>query len=275
MADWYRSRFGVELDPDKEVVPLIGSKEGIAHMSWAFIEPGDVALVPDPAYPVYGVSTLLSGGTPYMMPLLPSNDFMPDLDSIPAEVLKRAKLLWTSNKPESFPMHGPVMTDLHVDSRGCFVPCGDNRLYAYDRLTGKPLWDPFVCQGALQTPVQVGEATIFQLAARDKFYAIDIGSGTQRWTNDRGRLIVAALKENGNQVCMLDFSDNLHIVDEMNGQDTTKQTVVMSGFSAFAANAVAPAIYAGTADGRVVCIRTKSAGQLTRDMLKMAPPASR
>ncbi len=103
IADWYRARFGVELDPVKEVVPLIGSKEGIAHMSWAFIDPGDVALVPDPAYPVYGVSTLLSNGTPHLMPLLPSNDFMPDLDRIPAEVLKRAKLLWICypNNPTS------------------------------------------------------------------------------------------------------------------------------------------------------------------------------
>ncbi len=103
IASWYMQRFGVALDPVKEVVPLIGSKEGIAHMSWAFIDPGDVALVPDPAYPVYGVSTLLSGGTPYAMPLLPSSGFLPDLESIPSEVLRQAKLLWICypNNPTS------------------------------------------------------------------------------------------------------------------------------------------------------------------------------
>ena len=94
IASWYERRFGVELDPDREVVPLIGSKEGIAHMSVAFIDPGDVALVPDPAYPVCSIWTMLAGGTPHYMPLLPQNDFLPDLDSIPPQVLERAKLLW-------------------------------------------------------------------------------------------------------------------------------------------------------------------------------------
>lgn len=103
MATWYQRRFGVELDPVKEVVPLIGSKEGIAHIPFAFIDPGDVALVPDPGYPVYGIGTMLAGGTPHLMPLLPHNDFLPDLDSIPDEVLKRARLLWICypNNPTS------------------------------------------------------------------------------------------------------------------------------------------------------------------------------
>ena len=103
IATWYRSRFGVDLDPAREVVPLLGSKEGIAHISWAFIDPGDIALVPDPAYPVYGIGTMLAGGTPYLMPLLPRNDFLPDLESIPEDVLRRAKLLWICypNNPTS------------------------------------------------------------------------------------------------------------------------------------------------------------------------------
>ncbi len=103
IATWYGRRFGVELDPVKEVVPLLGSKEGIAHIPWAFIDPGDVALVPDPAYPVYGIGTMLAGGTPYLMPLLPQNDFLPDLESIPEDVLQRAKLLWICypNNPTS------------------------------------------------------------------------------------------------------------------------------------------------------------------------------
>ena len=103
MADWYQRRFGVDLDSDREVVPLIGSKEGIAHMAFAFINPGDAALVPDPGYPVYANGTLLAGGTPYLMPLLPENDFLPDLDSVPSDVLDRAKLLWICypNNPTS------------------------------------------------------------------------------------------------------------------------------------------------------------------------------
>jgi len=94
IADWYKSRFGVSLDADKEVLPLIGSKEGIAHIALCFIDPGDTALVPDPAYPVYSVSTMLAGGRPYYMPLTEKNNFLPNLDAIPAYILKRAKLLW-------------------------------------------------------------------------------------------------------------------------------------------------------------------------------------
>lgn len=94
IARWYERRFRVRLDPDKEVLPLIGSKEGIGHIAFCFIDPGDVALVPDPGYPVYSVGTLLAGGEPYFLPLTEENDFLPDLDSVPAEVARKAKLLW-------------------------------------------------------------------------------------------------------------------------------------------------------------------------------------
>ena len=94
IARWYQRRFGVEVDPDKEVLPLIGSKEGIGHIAFCFIDPGDVALVPDPGYPVYAVGTLLAGGEPYFLPLTEENDFLPDLDSIPEEIARKAKLLW-------------------------------------------------------------------------------------------------------------------------------------------------------------------------------------
>lgn len=93
-AEWYRERFGVSLDPAKQVVTLIGSKEGVAHAPLAFVDPGDVALVPDPGYPVYPVSTTFAGGVPYAMPLLKENDFLPDLDAIPAEVAKRAVMMF-------------------------------------------------------------------------------------------------------------------------------------------------------------------------------------
>ncbi|HVP05505.1 MAG TPA: LL-diaminopimelate aminotransferase [Dehalococcoidia bacterium] len=94
IARWYERRFGVELDPKTEVLPLIGSKEGIGHIALCFIDPGDVALVPDPGYPVYGVGTLLTGGEPYYLPLTEENDFLPDLDAVPESVAKRAKVLW-------------------------------------------------------------------------------------------------------------------------------------------------------------------------------------
>ena len=93
-SEWYKKRFNVNLDPATEVVALIGSKEGIAHAPLAFLDPGDVALVPDPGYPVYPVATTFAGGTPYSMPLLKENGFLPDLDSIPADVIKKARLMF-------------------------------------------------------------------------------------------------------------------------------------------------------------------------------------
>ena len=94
IAGWYHRRFGVTLDPDTEVLPLIGAKEGIAHMSLCFIDPGDVALVPDPGYPVYSVGTLFAGGESHWMPLLEENGWLPDLDAIPEDVARKAKILW-------------------------------------------------------------------------------------------------------------------------------------------------------------------------------------
>ncbi len=93
-AGWYRSRFGVTLDPATEVLSLIGSKEGIGHFSLAYVNPGDVVLVPDPAYPVYQAGTIFAGGEAYPMPLARSRGFLPDLDAVPGDMLKRAKILW-------------------------------------------------------------------------------------------------------------------------------------------------------------------------------------
>jgi LL-diaminopimelate aminotransferase len=94
VAEWYKDRFRVDLDPGKETVSLIGSKEGIAHLPLAFINPGDVALVPSPAYPVYHIATMFAGGESYFMPLVSQNGFLPDLDSIPTEVAERARLMF-------------------------------------------------------------------------------------------------------------------------------------------------------------------------------------
>ena len=93
-ADWYERRFGISLDPDNQVLPLIGAKEGIGHAALCFVEPGDIALVPDPGYPVYSVGTLFAGGDTYTMPLVEENGWLPDLDAIPAEVARKATVMW-------------------------------------------------------------------------------------------------------------------------------------------------------------------------------------
>ncbi len=95
-ADWVRRRFGVSFDPATEVLPLIGSKEGIAHLPLAFINPGDVALVPDPCYPPYKSSTLFAGGRVHLLPLRESHGFLPDFESVPADVLKKSKILFVN-----------------------------------------------------------------------------------------------------------------------------------------------------------------------------------
>jgi LL-diaminopimelate aminotransferase len=92
VARWYRQRFNVTLDPETEVLTLIGSKEGIGHLPLGVLNPGDVALVPSPGYPVYTVATQFAGGRPYLMPLRKANNFHPDFDAIPAATLKRARL---------------------------------------------------------------------------------------------------------------------------------------------------------------------------------------
>ena len=103
VALWYKKRFGVNLDPDVEVLSLIGSKEGIGHIPLAFVDPGDIVLVPSPGYPVYATGTLFAGGQSHMMPLREENNFLPDLERIPKRVLLRAKLVFVNypNNPTS------------------------------------------------------------------------------------------------------------------------------------------------------------------------------
>lgn len=93
VAGYYKHRFAVDVDPEREVVGLIGSKEGLAHLLWALLDPGDVVLLPDPAYPVYAVHTRFAGGVPFPLPLRRERAFLPDLSSVPSDVLARAKVL--------------------------------------------------------------------------------------------------------------------------------------------------------------------------------------
>ena len=103
IAHWYEQRFDVRLDPDQEVLPLIGAKEGIGHVAFCFLDPGDVALVPDPAYPVYGVGTMFAGAESYIMPLREENGWLPDLSAIPNDIARAAKVMWLNypNNPTS------------------------------------------------------------------------------------------------------------------------------------------------------------------------------
>ncbi len=102
-ATWYKNIMNVDLNPEDEVLTLIGSKEGIAHIPLAFLNPGDISLVPDPAYPVYNIGSILADGKPFKMPLLEENDFLPDLDAIPAGIAKKARLMFLNypNNPTS------------------------------------------------------------------------------------------------------------------------------------------------------------------------------
>ena len=94
VTNWYGNRFGVELDPAREAVTLIGAKEGLAHFPLAFIEPGDIALVPSPAYPVYAIGTTFAGGEPFVMPLERESGFLPDFGAIPSDIARKAKIIF-------------------------------------------------------------------------------------------------------------------------------------------------------------------------------------
>jgi LL-diaminopimelate aminotransferase len=103
IAGWYQKRFGVNLNPETEILPLLGSKEGIAHFPLAFLNAGDISLIPDPCYPPYKGGTILAGGKPYLMPLLETNAFLPSFKKIPANIRHKVKLLYINypNNPTS------------------------------------------------------------------------------------------------------------------------------------------------------------------------------
>ena len=94
IAAWYGNRSGVTLDPDTEILPTLGSKDGIAHVPLALVDPGDIVLAPDPGYTVYVTGALMAGAEPFIMPLTAANHWLPDLDAIPEDVAERARLMW-------------------------------------------------------------------------------------------------------------------------------------------------------------------------------------
>ena len=148
IADWYEARFGVRLDPDKEVLRLIGSKDGIAHLPWAALNPGDLALVPDPAYPVYLRGTYFVGAESYVMPLAPDRGYLPDLDAIPEDVARRAKLMWLCypNQPTA------AVADMQFYERVVHFARRFDVLVALDMAYSEVTFDGYVAPAILQVP---------------------------------------------------------------------------------------------------------------------------
>jgi LL-diaminopimelate aminotransferase len=162
VADWYRTRFGVDLDPDTEVQPLIGSKEGIAHLTWAFVDPGDEVLVPDPGYPVYDISTRLAGGTPVSVPHTEERGFLPDLSEV--RPTGRTKLLWLGfpSNPTAAVAERPVFEAAVALARD------HGFLLAHDAAYSEITFDGFVAPSVLEIP-----------GARD--VAVEIGSASKTY----------------------------------------------------------------------------------------------
>jgi LL-diaminopimelate aminotransferase len=148
VAAFYGRRFGVELDPETEVMPAIGAKECIFNLNLAFLDPGDVALAADPGYPVYTGGPLLAGAEPVLMPLIAAEDFAPDLDAIPSEVLDRARLMFLNypNNPT-----GAIVPEGLFD-RTVELAGANDVLVVHDNAYSETTYDGYVAPSFLQTP---------------------------------------------------------------------------------------------------------------------------
>jgi len=156
IASWYRERFGVSLDPEKEILPLIGSKEGISHMPLAFVNPGDISLVPDPCYPPYKGGTILAGGVPCLMPLKEENNFLPDLNSIKKSALKKAKVIYINypNNPTAATCEKGFFEDVVLFAKKYNLMVASDAAYSEVAFDGyRP--DSFLkASGAMETGVE-------------------------------------------------------------------------------------------------------------------------
>ena len=160
-AGFYDERFGVEIDPDSEVMPAIGAKECIYNLCFAFLDPGDAALAADPGYPVYTGGPALAGAEPVLLPLRPELDFVPDLDAIPSEALVRARLLFLNypNNPT-----GAVVPDGFFE-RVVELAREHEILVVHDNAYSETTYDGYVAPSFLATPgaKQVG-VEVFSLS---------------------------------------------------------------------------------------------------------------
>lgn len=145
-ADWYQKRFAVNVSPDTEVTALIGSKEGLAHLALAYLDEGDIALVPSPSYPVYLMWTLIAGATPYLMPLNAENDFLPDFSKIPVEIAKKAKILYLNypNNPTG------AIANLDFLSKAVSFAKENDLIIVYDNAYCEMTFDDYIAPSILQ-----------------------------------------------------------------------------------------------------------------------------
>jgi LL-diaminopimelate aminotransferase len=155
VAEWYLKRFGVDLDPDTQVQPLIGSKEGLAHLSMAFVDPGDEALVPDPGYPIYGVSTMLAGGSPVPFPLRAQRGWLPNLAEV--TVTPAAKVLWL-NYPSN---PTAAVAELGFLEEAVAFAGDRGLLLAHDAAYSELTYDGYVAPSVLQATGAVDNAIEF------------------------------------------------------------------------------------------------------------------
>jgi len=148
IADYYARRFGVILDPETEILPLIGSKEGIINIALAFLDPGDVALIPDPGYAPYTMGTLLAGAQAYRVPLRASQGFLPDLDAIPTAVAQQATLMWLNypNNPTG------TMADLEFFEHAVRFARVHDILLCHDAPYSDVTYDDYTAPSILQVP---------------------------------------------------------------------------------------------------------------------------
>jgi LL-diaminopimelate aminotransferase len=147
-ADFYQGRFGVELDPGSEVVPALGGKEAVGHMALALLDPGDVCLSPDPGYPPYTSGPVFAGADVHYLPLRPEHGFLPDLDTIPADVLRRANLLFLDypNNPT-----GAVVRDGYFE-RAVELARANDLVVVHDNAYSELCYDGYLAPSFLETP---------------------------------------------------------------------------------------------------------------------------
>ena len=161
---WMKGRFGVELNKDTEILANIGSKEAIAHVFFAFVDKGDYTLIPDPGYPVYKNATIFAGGTPFAMPLLEENGFLPDFDKIPEDVAKRAKLMFLNypNNPTG------AVCDLEFLKKAVDYCKKYDILLCFDQAYCEMTYDGYVAPSVLQ--VEGGKDVALEFYSHSKSY---------------------------------------------------------------------------------------------------------
>jgi LL-diaminopimelate aminotransferase len=147
-AAWFSRRFGIEVDADREVLALIGSKEGLAHLPWAVLNPGDAALIPDPGYPVYRSATIMAEGEPVALPLLAERGFLPDFDRVPAGALRRTRMLFLNypNNPTG------AVAGLDFLARAVAFAKTHNLLLVHDNAYSEVTYDGYRAASILQVP---------------------------------------------------------------------------------------------------------------------------